>query len=71
MNIWLARDNDDRLYMHFVEPQKGTLSGGTFWSEDYVDITGTSLDTKMENLDFEGSPVKLNVYYLGDSPISS
>lgn len=57
--IWLARDTDGRLWLHFFEPSTNTLSGGSWRSASCVDVSGTPLDTKMEHLQFEDAPVKL------------
>lgn len=56
-NVWIARDADGRLWMHFFEPLRNSTSGGSWYSPSFVDISGTPIDAKMEHLRWEDAPV--------------
>lgn len=59
LSAWIARDIDGRLYMNFSEPRKNTLSVKGWVGHDYIDVTGTELDKRLENLRSEDAPLKI------------
>lgn len=59
LSAWIARDIDGRIYMNFSEPKKNNLSIKGWRGHDYIDITGTALDKKLKDLQFEDPPFKV------------
>ena len=59
ISAWVARDKDGRLYMNFSEPRKNTLSIIGWVGHDYIDVTGTELDKRLEHLHSEDAPLKI------------
>lgn len=57
ITVWAARDSDGRLWLHFSEPDRDTLSGGSWKSKQCIDATGTAIDAKMERLRWEDAPI--------------
>lgn len=68
LSAWVARDVDGRLYMNFTEPRKNTLSVKGWVGHDYIDVTGTELDKRLEHLHFEDAPVQIVIKTASTSP---
>ena len=59
LSAWVARDKDGRLYMNFSEPRKNTLSIKGWVGHDYIEVTNTELDKRLEHLRSEDAPVQI------------
>lgn len=68
VSAWVARDVDGRLYMNFSEPRKNTLSVKGWVGHDYIDVTNTELDKRLEHLQYEDAPIQIIIKPASTSP---
>lgn len=64
MNIWVARDDDGRLYIHFSEPVADLISGVHWQSFPYtsmINIDATPLAEQFKSLSPSDTPVKIKI----------
>lgn len=61
LTIWIARDGDGRLFIHFEQPRMMNLSLKSWTSHSYSDVTGTPLDDAYADLTVENGPVKRTI----------
>jgi hypothetical protein len=59
--VWLARDNDGDLYIHFAKPVEDYVSPSFWRSSDYVNVSNTSLDKKFESVLPGSAPIECSV----------
>lgn len=58
LTVWIARDADGRLFLHFAEPFRCDMSTKSWKSSSYSDVTGTAIDEALSGLLFEHGPMK-------------
>ena len=64
MDVWIARDFDSGLFMHFSEPVRSDISGKHWQSYPYqhmINIDGTPIAEKYKTLKYTDAPVKLKI----------
>ena len=59
IEVWVARDADERFYMHFVEPHFEAITMPSWHSASYIDITGTALDKQFQKMTVKSKPKRL------------
>lgn len=64
MNIWIARDEDGRLFMHFIEPIRDYI-GGMHWQsfpyKSMINIDNTPIAEKFKDLKYSDEPIKIKI----------
>lgn len=51
VKIWIARDNDGRVFIHRKKPKRNTLGGGCYLSYPYremIDVTNTMFEEMLD-----------------------
>lgn len=66
MDIWIAKDSDGRMFIHFSEPSIVNTSGNHWQSFPYtsmINIDGTPLGEKFKDLEPMQKPLKIKIKY--------
>lgn len=64
MDIWIARDEDSRMFMHFNEPILDNIGGHHWQSFPYlsmINIDNTPIAEQYKDLKYSDKPIKLKL----------
>lgn len=66
VDVYIARDSDGSLFMHFSEPVTDMTGGGHWRSLPYksmICLDGTPLAEAFESLGFSDNPVRIKIKF--------